>query len=91
MSSQASHHTPHVPQKTISRRARVWRENLTAYAMLSPAMILLFIFGIFPVGFSLFVSLHRWRRFPGEYIGLDNYIRGVGDLAYVLFLSLIHI
>jgi multiple sugar transport system permease protein len=71
--------------RTVSRRARILRENLTAYAFLAPGMILLFIFGIFPVGFAFFVSLHRWRRFPGEYIGIDNYLRGLGDLAYVLF------
>ncbi|MBL8133076.1 MAG: sugar ABC transporter permease [Anaerolineae bacterium] len=73
------------PPKTTSRRARLLRENLTAYALISPAMILLFIFGIFPVGFAFFVSLHRWRRFPGDYMGLGNYVRALGDLTYVLF------
>jgi len=31
------------------------------------------------------VSLHRWRRFPGEYLGLDNYVQALDSLAYVLF------
>lgn len=70
---------------TRSRRGRILRENLTAYALLAPGMTLLFIFGIFPVGFAFFVSLHRWRRFPGEYLGLDQYVRGLGGFAYVLF------
>lgn len=68
-----------------SRRGRVIRENLTAYMFVTPAMILVFTFGVFPVAFAFFVSLHRWRRFPGEYLGLDNYVRGLGDFAYVVF------
>ncbi|MBE2266586.1 MAG: sugar ABC transporter permease, partial [Anaerolinea sp.] len=68
-----------------SQRINRLRENLTAYVFLAPALILLFLFGIFPVGFAFFVSLHRWRRFPGEYLGLDNYIRGLGGFGYGLF------
>jgi multiple sugar transport system permease protein len=68
----------------IMQRRRV-QENLTAYLFLSPAMLLIFIFGIFPVGFAFYVSLYRWRRFPDDYRGLDNYIRSLGELGYVLF------
>ncbi|MFN8527461.1 MAG: ABC transporter permease subunit [Anaerolineae bacterium] len=68
-----------------TRRGRILRENLTAYALLSPAMILIFLFGIFPVAFAFFVSLHRWRRFPDVYVGLSQYERGLDGFAYVLF------
>lgn len=68
-----------------TRRMNRLRENLIAYAFLSPAMLLLFLFGIFPVGFAFFVSLHRWRRFPGDFLGLDNFTRGLGSFAYVIF------
>lgn len=71
--------------RTISRRRRLLMQNLTAYAFLLPAGVLIFIFGLFPVAFALFVSLHRWRRFPDEYNGLTNYQQAVGDFAYVLF------
>jgi ABC-type sugar transport system permease subunit len=64
---------------------RLLRENLTAYAFVLPAMTLIFLFGIFPVAFAFFVSLHRWRRFPDEYVGLSNYVRALDELAYVLF------
>jgi ABC-type sugar transport system permease subunit len=51
------------------------------------ATLLIFIFGIFPVGFALFVSVHKWRLKRGDFLGLTNYVRGVGGLAYVgLFL-----
>lgn len=71
--------------RQTSRRQRIIRENLMAYAFLTPALILLFIFGIFPVGFAFFVSLYRWRRFPGNYLGLSNYTQALDQLAYVLF------
>jgi multiple sugar transport system permease protein len=66
-------------------RLNVLRENLTAYLFVSPAMLLILIFGVLPVGFAFYVSLYRWRRFPDEYRGLDNYVRSLGDLAFVLF------
>jgi multiple sugar transport system permease protein len=68
-----------------TRRGRIIQENLTAYLFLLPAGALIFLFGIFPVAFAFFVSLYRWRRFPGEYRGLDNYIGALGSLGYVLF------
>jgi multiple sugar transport system permease protein len=68
-----------------SRRGRTILENLTAYLFLAPAGILIFLFGIFPVAFALFVSLHEWRRFPEAYAGLDNYVEALDNFAYVLF------
>jgi multiple sugar transport system permease protein len=68
-----------------SRRGRILLENLTAYGFLAPAGTIIFVFGIFPVLFAFFVSLHRWRRFPGEYRGLDNYVEALGSFAYVVF------
>src|SRR6185369_15013320 len=68
-----------------SRRGRTLQETLTAYLFLAPALILVFVFGIFPVAFAFFVSLHRWRRFPGDFLGLNNYVQALDNLAYVLF------
>lgn len=67
------------------RRRRVLLENLNAWLFLAPAGAIIFIFGIFPVTFSLFVSLHRWRRFPDEWRGLDSYVKALGNFAYVIF------
>lgn len=66
-------------------RGRVLLENLTGYAFITPATLILFIFGIFPVGFAFFVSLHRWRRTADEFRGLDQYASALGNFAYVLF------
>ncbi|MBE2183149.1 MAG: sugar ABC transporter permease [Anaerolineae bacterium] len=68
------------------QRRRIIRENIIAYLFLTPALTLIMTFGILPVAFALFVSLHRWRRFPEEFIGLDNYQRALGDFAYVVFI-----
>lgn len=68
-----------------SRQRRVLIENLTAYALLLPAGVLLFIFGIFPVAFAFYVSLMEWRRFPDAYLGTAHYERALGEAGYVLF------
>jgi multiple sugar transport system permease protein len=70
------------------RRGRNLREYLTGYALISPAVILVFIFGIFPVGFALFVSVHKWRLRRGDVVGLDNYSGALGNLAYLAFFAL---
>ncbi|MDX9865906.1 MAG: ABC transporter permease subunit [Anaerolineaceae bacterium] len=59
------------------------REYLTGYLFIAPAVTLIFIFGIFPVGFALYVSLHKWRLKQGAFIGLKNYVSGIGNLAYL--------
>ena len=70
------------------RRLRTWREYLTGYLMIGPAVTLIFIFGIFPVGFALFVSLHKWRLKRGDIIGMTNYTDAIGPLAYLLVFGL---
>jgi ABC-type sugar transport system permease subunit len=56
--------------------------------MIMPAVILIFTFGIFPVGFALYVSLHKWRLKRGDFIGLTNYTRAVDNLAYIFFFAI---
>ena len=68
-----------------SRRGRILIENVTAYLFLFPAAIIIFLFGIFPVAFAFFVSLHRWRRFPDTYQALANYEKALGNFAYFIF------
>ena len=74
-----------VKQRSVSLKinSRKIREYLTGYLFIAPAVILIFIFGIFPVGFALYVSLHKWRLKQGEFLGLKNYVSGVGTLAYL--------
>lgn len=66
------------------RRGRKLREYLTAYVFIAPATLLIFIFGIFPVAFALYVSLNKWRILRTDMIGLKNYVNAIGNLAYIL-------
>lgn len=68
-----------------SRRRRIFFENLTGYLFITPASLILLVFHIFPVAFAFFVSLHRWRRTPDEWRGLDQYVTALGNFAYVAF------
>lgn len=65
------------------RRGRDLRESLTGYLFIAPAIILIFTFGIFPVGFALYVSLHKWLILPSDFRGLGNYVSAIDNLAYI--------
>jgi len=70
------------------QRWRRVREYLTGYLMIAPAMILVFIFGIFPVGFALYVSMQKWRLKRGDFVGLGNFVRAIDNFAYVAAFAL---
>jgi multiple sugar transport system permease protein len=46
------------------RRARMRREAITAYLFLLPALVIIFVFGLWPVAHALYVSLHKWNIKP---------------------------
>ena len=77
-------------QSITPRKLRFFRESLTGYLFIAPALTLIFLFGIFPVGFALYVSLHKWRILRTDFVGLNNYVRAIGNLTYVVafFLAL---
>ncbi len=62
---------------------RIVRESLTAYAFLTPALLIIFTFGIFPIFFAGYVSLYKWRIKQNAWRGLDNYVNAMGDVTYV--------
>ncbi|MBN1264812.1 MAG: sugar ABC transporter permease [Anaerolineales bacterium] len=64
-------------------KQRKIREMLTGYLMILPATFLIFLFGIFPIGFAMYVSVHKWRLKRTNYLGLENYTDAVGSLAYI--------
>ncbi|MCY4008823.1 MAG: ABC transporter permease subunit [Anaerolineaceae bacterium] len=79
------HQPPVIFPRFQGVKMRVVREHIAAYLFLFPAAALLFVFNVFPVLFSLFVSLHEWSIFPEIYNGLENYEKALGDFAFVLF------
>lgn len=72
-----------------SPRSRgLWHEivrNRWAYLFVSPFYICFLVFGLFPVGFSIYLSFHSWKGLgPMEFVGLQNYLRlfGAGGKAF---------
>lgn len=70
------------------RRGLKYRENLTAYLLIAPALLLILLFGILPVGFALYVSIHRWLIIRGDFRGLTNYVAALDSLAYLAAFAL---
>ena len=57
--------------------------DLAPYLFLSPFIVLFLVFSAFPLGFSIWLSLHEWEPAAGlsamRFIGFDNYTYIVGD------------
>lgn len=46
------------------RKGRARKETMTAYLFLLPAILVIFIFGLWPVAHAFYVSLHKWNIKP---------------------------
>ena len=81
--------TPGAPtgQQAYLRRMRRLRENVTGYLFIAPAVFFISVFGLFPVLFTIFVSLHKWRIRRGRFIGLANYREIFGNPLYFLIFT----
>jgi len=66
------------------------RENITGWLFISPAILLISVFGLFPILFAVYMSMHKWRLSKGDFyckpdgvfsaLGcLENYTEIVGD------------
>ncbi|KUP96087.1 ABC transporter permease [Thermobifida cellulosilytica TB100] len=55
--------------------------KVSPYLFISPFFILFAIFGLFPLVYTVWVSLHDWTLLGGNqgFVGLDNYVRLVQD------------
>lgn len=64
-------------EKTIRNNRKLWHEikkNKMAYLFISPFFILFFIFGVYPLLFSLYLSLSSWDGIGDiKFIGLRNF------------------
>lgn len=67
------------------RQGRRTREALLAYAFLFPAFLIIGVFGIFPLFFAAYEStLVGLNKIVGNYDGMGNYVKAIGNLAYVV-------
>jgi len=58
-------------QKTI--------DYITAYSFVTPAFIIIFLFGLFPIGYAFYMSLINWNVRKGKFIGFRNYLEIFGS------------
>ncbi len=71
-----------------SKLMRVMSENVTGYLFILPSLIIIFIFGLFPIGYSVYMSLFNWRVRKGDFVGIDNYSQIIGDWSGLLLVLL---
>ncbi len=70
--------------RPLSRRIR---ENLEGYAFIAPAVVLIVLFSIFPIFFTGYISLFRWRIRRGAFVGLSNYHVAFGTWGNLALLA----
>lgn len=58
--------------------------RLSPYAFVAPFFILFSIFGLFPLLFTFWVSMHDWGLLSGNqgFIGVENYVFLIGDAKF---------
>jgi len=68
---------PHPAPRRIAFRQRLgrWDVKVSPYLYISPFFILFAIVGLFPLGYTAWVSLHDWNLIggKGEFVGLGNF------------------
>ncbi|MFM9445800.1 carbohydrate ABC transporter permease [Streptomyces acidiscabies] len=75
---------PPVLETTATTRPKSgWRKYWHLYAAISPFYLLFLGFGLIPVGFSLYVSFHRWDGLGSmEWAGLAQYRYLISDTDF---------
>jgi ABC-type sugar transport system permease subunit len=69
------------------RRRLRWldiKEHMAGYVFIFPALVVITMFGLFPIGYAVYMSTFNWRVRQGNFIGLDNYTKALGDWQGVL-------
>lgn len=62
------------------------REQLTGYLFVFPAFLIIFIFGLFPIAYSIYMSLFDWSIVKGKFVGDKNYIMIFGSWKNLLII-----
>jgi len=73
------HASGHAWTGVLARARHAMREPLTGYLFITPAVLLITLFGLFPVGYAAYMSLYHWRVWQGAFVGLGNYAGVLGD------------
>ena len=65
----------------MSRIFSKYSEQINGYIFILPAFLIISLFGIFPVFFGMYMSLHKWKVFKGRFLGFENYNKILGDIG----------
>jgi multiple sugar transport system permease protein len=82
-----------IPSVQVKRKRSMQqvREDLVGYAFVSPMVLGLFIFTLFPIVASFFLSFTDWNFVAGfskvKFLGLDNFVKLVHDSVFLLSLK----
>lgn len=60
-------------------------EKLIGYTFITPAVLIISLFGVFPVFFGMYMSVHKWKVFKGRFLGFENYERILGSISAYWF------
>ncbi len=64
---------------------RSWRRHAAGYAFAGPALVILAAFLVYPIGYSVWLSVHEWDGYTprwGPFVGLENYRALAGDEVF---------
>lgn len=65
------------PRRIAFRQTRgKWDVKLSPYLYISPFFVLFAITGLFPLGYTAYVSVHEWHLLlgQGDFVGFQNYV-----------------
>lgn len=72
-----------------ARRTSLWqRRRLAGIAFVAPAFVFLCAIIVLPLGHAFWTSLHRTRGLASTFVGLQNYVRILGDEPFWHSLSI---
>lgn len=75
-------------KQTACVRRRAPRPEWTGLLYIAPAMLLVIMFFVLPVGFTAWMSLHNWPLMGAQrWIGFNNYFRMFNDGRFVAALN----
>jgi ABC-type sugar transport system permease subunit len=71
-SSQASESERQTKRQGFNLNTERMRDNFTGWLFVAPAMLLTTLFGLFPIVFAFYMSIHRWQLTPDRLLCMEG-------------------
>ena len=72
------------PKGVSGLHGQMIREQIIGYLFVTPAVLIILIFGLFPIGYSLYMSTFNWSIRKGAFVGAKNYLTIFGSWENLL-------